>query len=194
MRVRSTYVLTPALLAAALGAPFALPRLLDRHGSAEVALRAVAPPAAAPVVVQMAALARPKAVVRAQHVLVRATPRLSVGHAELASVRVHPARSAAVTHPRPIRHHSPTAEESRRAPDPAPAATPTVVPLTPQPVNLNSTDVAAAPAPAPAAPAPAPAPVQLQPTPVADSGSGSDDQGHGNGNGEGHGRGHGHDH
>jgi hypothetical protein len=214
MRVRSTYVATCALLAAALGAPFALPRLLDRHGSAGVATQAIAPPAAPAIVVQMAAQPRPKAVVRARHVLVRATPHIAVAHAELASVRARPVRVAhaelASVRARPVRvapavarrvqRRRPLPEESRRAPEPAPAAAPTVVAVTPQPVNLNATDAAAAQAPAPVQTPPPPAPVPLEPVPATDPGQVSDDQGHdqghsnGKGNGEGNGHGHGQDH
>jgi hypothetical protein len=191
MRVRSTYVVTPALLVAALGAPFALPRLLNGQGSAGLMLRAVSPPAAAPVVVQMAALPQPKRVSPARPTLVRATPRPAAAQAELASVRILPVRTAAVTHARPVRQHPPVPEESPRAPDPPPPA-PTVVTLTPQPANLNSTDAAAAPAQTP----PPPAQVPLQPAPPAHDGSGPDNHGHGNGNGNGVGNGHGngHDH
>jgi hypothetical protein len=201
MRVRS-YVLTGALIAVALGAPFALPRVLDSQGSAAFGLQAAAPPAARAAIVRMAALPQPKRVARARPVLARATPHVAhatsravdsgFSGASLASVRVGtapaaPARTTIARHW--IRRHPPAPVETRRAPDPAPAApTASVVALTPQPVNLNaSSATASAPAPEPL-----PSPVQGAPAPAA-TGNGRDDHQHDD-RGQGRDHGHGHDH
>jgi outer membrane biosynthesis protein TonB len=207
MRARWTYFSTGTLVAVALGAPFVLPRLMDSHGSAAFALEALAPPPAQNAVVRMAALPQPKRVPHAKHVVVRATPRVAVAHASLASVRPHttpvaprkaePRRVVHINHW--IRKHPPAPVETRRAPDPPPPPPPTPV-VAVQPLNLNSTDQSAAPAPAAAA---APAPATQTATVAAvtsqgDQGSSGGDESHGNGKGHdqdhGNGNGHGHDH
>src|SRR5438309_928419 len=109
MRVRLNVVLTGALVAIALGAPFALPRLLDSHGSAGVALRAIAAPLVARnTVVEMPALPARKHEVHAPPPLVRVTPRVATSSASLASVRTRVAPEAtvptAIVH-RWFRHH-----------------------------------------------------------------------------------------
>jgi hypothetical protein len=188
MRVRWTYVLTGALVTVALGAPFALPRVLDSQGSAAFPLRAAAPPAADTAVVQMTALPRPKRVVRAPRVLVRAASRVVASRSSLASVRIRtgPATPAPAGTKQSIRRHPPAPVDTRRAPDPAPAPpTASVTPLAPQAVNLNSSDPATAAAPTLAPVAAATAPVTSTPAP----GVGRDDPQH-----QAHGQGHGHDH
>jgi hypothetical protein len=194
---------TGTLVAAALGAPFAFPRLLDSHGSAVFAPQAAAPATPGVTVVHMAVRPRPERVAHPRRTPVQttpATPRLVVSSgASLASVRtrtapaaVHASRPAAER--RSIRKHAPglvvdSAPAAAPVPAPAPALpTASVTQLSAQPSNIDtrSGDTASAPTPAPAA---APAPVA-----VPDSGGdGTKDRKHGGKDDE-QKHGHGHDH
>jgi hypothetical protein len=173
MRVGYTYVCTFALVAAAVAAPFTLPRLLESHGSAGPARTTAAPPLAADTVVRMAALPTPSAVVHTQHVPgAHVSPRATDGQALLASARVRPAAAAA-----PVRT-APAVAPVRTAPAVArvrttPAAARTAALLSAaQAAALRSTirrhqppAVESQPPTAPAPPAPAPVPSPA--TPVA---------------------------
>lgn len=160
MRVRWTYVLTGTLLPVALGAPFALPHVLDRHGSAVIGAREAAPPAVPNTVVEMAALPQPARPAVAPRALVHVTLPASVDRPSLASVRV---RAASVPRAVPashwIRHHPAAPVETPAAPAPPAVPTATVTPIV---ANLNSTDVpaeASAPVTSPVSPVPTPTPL-----------------------------------
>jgi hypothetical protein len=186
MRVRWTYVLTGTLLPVALGAPFALPHVLDRHGSAVIGTREAAPPAVPNTVVEMAALPRPAHPAEAPRALVHVTLPASVDRPSLATVGVHETTAArAVPASHWIRRHPAAPVETRAAEAPPALPTATVTPIV---ANLNSTDApaqASAPVTSPV-PLPALAPTPL--TPVAD-GAWRDDHQHDQGDGHRHGHG-----
>src|ERR1700730_15107351 len=115
MRVGYTYVCTCALVAAAVAAPFTLPRLLESHGSAGPARTTAAPPLAGDTVVRMAPLPTPSAVVHTRHVPgARVRPPGTDGQRLLASARVRPAPAAAPVRTAPAAAPARTASAAAR--------------------------------------------------------------------------------
>jgi hypothetical protein len=165
MRVGYTYVCTFALVAAAVAAPFTLPRLLESHGSAGPARTTAAPPRAPDTVVRMAALPAPSAVVNTQHVPVRVSPPRTDGHALLASAVVRTAVAAAPVRTTPATSRRRTAPVAARARTTPRAARTAALLIAAQAAALRSTIRRHRAPPVESQPPPPPAPA-LVPAPA----------------------------